>query len=105
MLRRDAVARSGGFDERFRGIHQMCEDQSLLVKIYLREVVLVADECWDRHRQHPRSFCETVTRTGRYPEVRRHFLRWLEDYLGEEGMSDDRIWTALRSAQDAPVVA
>ena len=97
VVRRDVLARVGGFEEHFRGANQLYEDQGFLAKVYLAAPVYVASACWDRYRQHPDSCVAEVTRAGRYHEVRRYFLEWFEGYLAARP-SDPAVDAALRRA-------
>ncbi|MBE9188813.1 glycosyltransferase [Gloeocapsopsis crepidinum LEGE 06123] len=98
LLRREVVERIGGFEEDFRGIYQMYEDQAFLTKVYLKESVFVANECWDRYRLHPDSCSSIVTKAGQYHSVRLVFLNWLAKYLSAQGVKDNEIWQMLRKA-------
>lgn len=98
MLRRDAVARVGGFEESFTGNYQMYEDQAFLAKVYLNETVFVSSECWARYRIHVDSCMSVVVRNGHYWSVRRFFLNWLENYLREQRLQDKSVWSALQKA-------
>jgi glycosyltransferase involved in cell wall biosynthesis len=95
LLRRAAVEQVGGFEERFRGKYQHCEDQAFLAKIYTNAPVFVSDQCWDRYRQHPDSISAVTKKSGDGYYVWRFYLNWLEDYLIRQGVSDDRVWRAL----------
>lgn len=98
LLRREMVEHIGGFEEEFRGIYQLYEDQVFLTKVYLNASVFAASECWDKHRLHPDS-CEAVaTKAGHYDSVRLVFLNWLEKYLTEQGVKDPKVWHALQKA-------
>jgi glycosyltransferase involved in cell wall biosynthesis len=90
--------RVGGFEEHFRGHHQMYEDQAFLAKIYLHAPVYVSGQCWLRYRQHPSACTSTVRDTGHYREVRQFFLRYLEQYLRAQEIKDPTVWHALRRA-------
>ena len=81
MLRRDAVRAVGGFEEQFRGVYSLYEDQAFLAKLYLVRPVLFSGSLWLDYRQHPGSISSTVARVGRYDDVRSTFLRWYEGYL------------------------
>ncbi|PIG94116.1 glycosyltransferase [Gloeocapsopsis sp. IPPAS B-1203] len=98
LLRREVVERIGGFEEDFRGMYQMYEDQAFLTKVYLKETVFVANECWDRYRLHPDSCSSMVTKAGQYHSVRLVFLNWLAKYLSAQGVKDNEIWQMLRKA-------
>ncbi|MBM7804172.1 glycosyltransferase involved in cell wall biosynthesis [Geodermatophilus bullaregiensis] len=81
LLRRDAVDAVGGFEEHFTGARQIYEDQGFLAKLYLARPVFFSDAVWLDYRQHPDSWVTTVTRDGRYDEVRRYFLTWFDGHL------------------------
>jgi hypothetical protein len=98
ILRREAVERTGVFEESFKRVYT---DQAFLIKIYLKEPVFVASESeyWDRYRQHPDSCGAVVERTGQYYSARLTFLKWLAEYLYDQGVQDAGIWKALLEAQ------
>jgi glycosyltransferase involved in cell wall biosynthesis len=96
LLRREAVKRTGGFEESFRWGYT---DQGFLVKVYLKEAVYVANECWDKYRRHPDSCVAVIKTTGRYYSVRQNFLNWFEEYLSEQGVEDTGVWKLLRIEQ------
>jgi len=93
LVRREVVGRTGKFEEAFRGIY---EDQAFMVKVYLKEPVFVADECWDRYRQHPGSCSAVMKRTKQYYYVRFVFLNWLEEYLSEQGFEENELQKLLQ---------
>ena len=99
LLRRGIVKAVGGFDESFTGINQLYEDQAFLAKVYLNSPVFVANECWDRYRQHPDSCVSVVTNSGQKYAVGLFYLSWLERYLAANGISDIEVWMALRKKQ------
>jgi glycosyltransferase involved in cell wall biosynthesis len=96
LLRRDTIERVGGFEESFRGIYQLYEDQAFLMKVYLTTPVFVADECWDKYRQHANS-CMARTRE-QASAIRLYFLNWLGDYLSKRQIDDPRIWKLFQQA-------
>ncbi len=98
ILRREVIERVGGFEESFNGIYQLFEDQVFLSKVYLKESVFVAGECWDKYRHHSDSCVSTVIKAGKYHTVRNTYLNWLEEYLFKQGISNTDIWKALRKA-------
>jgi glycosyltransferase involved in cell wall biosynthesis len=98
LLRRDVVERIDGFQEDFRGIYQLYEDQCFLTKVYLESPVYLSSECWTRYRIHDDSCVATVTARGHYERVRLRYLRWLENYLVQRNVRDTDIWTATRAA-------
>ena len=98
LSRTEVVVKLGGYEEQFRGIHHMYEDQSFLIKMYLAAPVYVADACWHRHRQHSSSFSASLT-TGKRRAATDFFLTWLEAHLSAKGYEDYRVWRALQRAQ------
>ena len=98
LLRKAAVERVGGFEESFRGRYMLYEDQAFLVKVYLREFVFVAGECWDKYRLHQDSAMAVVMRAGHHDEARLFFLNWFERYLIDQEIRDADVWKALNAA-------
>jgi len=96
LLRRSAVARVGGFEEAFRGIYQLYDDQTFLAKMYLHEPVYVADKCWDRYRQHPDQLVSVVRDAGQQHTVRLAFLRWLAEYFYTQEVDKAELWKLLQ---------
>jgi glycosyltransferase involved in cell wall biosynthesis len=81
LLRRDVVEDVGRFEEHFTGPRQIYEDQGFLAKLYLARPVWFSDALWLDYRQHDESCVATVTREGRYHDVRYYFLTWFEGYV------------------------
>jgi glycosyltransferase involved in cell wall biosynthesis len=75
------------FEESFRGIFQMYEDQAFLCKVYLTETVFVSAACHNLYRQRPSSLVSSVHETGKYHTVRYYYLRWFSDYLKKQPIS------------------
>jgi glycosyltransferase involved in cell wall biosynthesis len=98
MMRREMLARTGGFEEFFRGEYCLYEDQAFLVKVYLNEFVYVSGECLDKYRLHPDSAMATALEAGRYHSTRLFFWKWFEKYLTEQEVQDQEIWLALKNA-------
>jgi glycosyltransferase involved in cell wall biosynthesis len=95
-LRRSAALASGGFVESFRAMH---EDQAFLARFCLHHDVYVADQCWDRYRQHDSSMCASVGHQGRHEEAQGIYLAWLRDFLVQQQTKNQRLWAALRYAE------
>lgn len=93
LVRRDALTRVGGFEERFRGLF---EDQVIYAKLLVGGPVLAVDEWWDLYRQHDASCCAAAARDGSVREARLLFLRWLEAYAEARAL----MTPALRRALD-----
>jgi glycosyltransferase involved in cell wall biosynthesis len=93
MVRRRVAEAVGGFEEVFGGMY---EDQAFCTKVCLREPVYVAGTCWYRYRQHPDSSGARARSTGQYEFGRLAFLRWLEEYLSDQGFAGSEVWDALQ---------
>ena len=87
------------FEELFRGIYQMYEDQAFLCKVYLKEVVYVSASCHNKYRQRSASLVSSVHETGKYHQVRSFYLYWLKDYLHSQPYRYKKIDRLLRRAQ------
>lgn len=98
LLRREMVERIGGFEEAFRRMYQLYEDQAFLAKVYLNASVFVASECWLKYRLHPDSCSSAVAKVNQYQTIRLFFLNWLEAYLTKQEVKDIKVWKALRKA-------
>lgn len=98
LVRREVVEQVGGFEEQFRGMYQLYEDQGFLTKVYLHAPIFVANQCWDKYRLHPDSCTSAVNKGKKHHTVRLFFLQWLEKYLSEQGVEDTQVWDALEKA-------
>ena len=98
MIRRTAMRRCM-FEELFRGILQMYEDQAFLSKVYLRETVYVSPACHNKYRQRPASLVSAVHESGNYHKVRNYYLYWFRDYLHGQPVRYRAVERLLRKAQ------
>jgi glycosyltransferase involved in cell wall biosynthesis len=91
MVRRNVLERVGGFEEpRHFGIF---EDQTLLAKVLLTDPSYVSDRCWFRYRRHDRSASAVENKfVGGLA-----YVAWLETYLAEAQVDDERLQRALRA--------
>jgi glycosyltransferase involved in cell wall biosynthesis len=96
LLRRNLVTKIGGFEESFRGIYQLFEDQVFLAKVYLETPVFVAARCWDKYRLHADSCVSVVNHGGHKRRVGLFYLKWLSSYLTDHGVKNVELWQALR---------
>lgn len=88
VLRKSLVERVGGSVEQFRGSH---EDLALYAKLLLAAHVIVLDGWWDRHRCYSglaSSVMVIARETGTLRDTDRRYLRWLEEYLVEQGFAE-----------------
>ena len=108
LMRREAVERAGGFEERFRG---MFEDQVFFYKLCATTSVYVDPGCWDRYRQHPASTSHRALARGEW--TRHHsaapsrlaFYEWLDGFLDAQGIDDPELRAIVareRAAGGAP---
>ena len=98
ILRREAVERSGGFNEGFIGANASSEDLVFFAKVMLREHVLVANRIWDRYRRHPDSVYERAKADGLAVAARYHYLEWLQDFIETNRLADDELRSAVQWA-------
>jgi glycosyltransferase involved in cell wall biosynthesis len=93
LVRRSVFDAVGGFEESFRG---MFEDQSFLIKVFLRYPVYISSSAWLLYRQHDESSCAQTTRVS-YVRLRGVFLDWLEDEV--QRLGDPHLSEAVRRAR------
>lgn len=93
MLRREKIARIGGFEEAFTG---QGEDSVFLAKLFLESYVYCASACWDWYRQHPASNMARVEREGHTREGNRQFLEWLGGFLASRPVRDPELATGVK---------
>ena len=98
IVRREALRQVGGFEEEFRGIHHLYDDQAFLVKMYLHSPIFVSGDVWEKYRIHPESCDAAATRDGNYSSIRAFFLNWFTAYLRREGITNRAIWSVLASS-------
>jgi glycosyltransferase involved in cell wall biosynthesis len=94
-----AVLRRCVFEELFRGIYQMYEDQAFLCKVYLKETVYVSPACHNKYRQRAASLVSGVHASGDYHKVRSYYLYWFRDYLHAQPYRYRSVEKRLRKAQ------
>jgi hypothetical protein len=93
------VLRRCVFEELFRGIFQIYEDQSFLCKLYLKEKIFVSATCHHQYRQPPAPFISSVYDAVNYHKVRSYFLYWLKGYLLSQPIRYKSVERLLRKAQ------
>jgi len=99
LLRRSAFDKVGGFVEEFNpGTFQLYEDTAFLTKLYLAVPVLVTDDCTDRYRCRADSIWHRLQGTTAEEKERRFYFRWLRSYLLQAGITDPKVWQAVRKA-------
>jgi len=95
IIRRPVLEEVAGFEEQFRGIHSVYEDQAFYGKIALVTPVIASNDCWIYYRLHPDASTAVSKRAGRLWVTRDFYLRWLTDYFQEKGVSDSELWKTL----------
>lgn len=100
LIRRTLFESTGGFEGSFRGMY---EDQAFFTKVYLKAPVFITDECLDRYRQHPNSCSSMAEQTGQYSPGHMNpthltFLKWLAEYLHQQGVDNAELLKALQHA-------
>ena len=93
LVRRSVFDAVGGFEERFRTLY---EDQSFLIRVFLRYPIYMSSRVWILYRQHDDSCCAQISQPA-YLRVRGVFLDWLKDDV--ERLGDRRVSAALRRAR------
>jgi glycosyltransferase involved in cell wall biosynthesis len=78
LIKKSVIEEHGMFDEAFTGMY---DDQVLMMKLFLNEPVHVSSACNNRYRQRPGSLVQSSHTFGRYQQVRKRFLKWLQQYL------------------------
>jgi len=104
LLRRELIEKIRGWEEEFRGMNMLYDDQAFLIKAYLHGSVYVANECWDRYRVHPDSCVSSTMQSGNYQAVRTTFLQWLDGYLTKQEINAPRVRDLLVKALRIPIV-
>ena len=97
MIRHEVTQRCA-FEESFRDIYQMYEDQAFLCKVYLKETVYVSSACNNKYRQRPSSLVSSVNQNGKYHIVRSYYLQWFAVYLKSQE-SSKRVRALLERAR------
>jgi glycosyltransferase involved in cell wall biosynthesis len=96
LVRREMLERTGGFEERFRGLY---EDQAFCAKVCLETPVFASSECSCRYRQHPDSASAIARMAGPDHTPRLAFLNWLASYLLARGVNDREVWRTVKREQ------
>jgi glycosyltransferase involved in cell wall biosynthesis len=99
LIRREALARTGHFEERFTGLY---EDQAFFVKAYLELACYVTSEALDLYRQHGESHCAVALRAGQYSldgptAALTDLYLWCVRHFVRERVTDPTLWRPLLS--------
>jgi glycosyltransferase involved in cell wall biosynthesis len=94
LIKRDALAATGGFEERFTGLY---EDQAFFIKAFLELTCCVTTDVLDLYRQHDASHMADALRAKRYSHTEptramAELYAWCARYLLRERVADPGIW-------------
>jgi glycosyltransferase involved in cell wall biosynthesis len=94
MIRQEALAAAGGWEEMFRGMY---DDQVLYSKLLLRDIgVYVTSQWLYRYRQHDKSICSMAApKENESLDCRKMYLEWLKQYLIDKGQLSEDIRVIL----------
>lgn len=98
IVKKDLIAKFGGFNENFIGKNQLYEDQVMFVKLYLHGTVYISSLCNNLYRQRPDSLMHGLYAEGYSLKGKYFFLQWLENYLRENNIIDKKIKRSLKNA-------
>ncbi len=96
LVKREIAKEVGGFEEDFRGVYNIYEDQAFYAKISLIASAQAINRCWDKYRQHSEASVAIAQITRQEDEARRFFLEWLGDYLTAKKIENKVVWEALQ---------
>ncbi len=94
LARRDALLRTGLYEESFRDSYS---DSIVLVKLCLRSAVFISSKRWYLYRKHPESNTHQTLAEGRGNSDQRTYLAWVESYFNQEGVRDPALRRTLRA--------
>jgi len=93
MFRRSVLRDVGRYEMPARNFPQ---DRAFFVKIFLKAAVYAADEVWLKYRRHADSYYTSLSDEGLIRIRTINYLKWLEQYLIEEGLKDSNVWEAFK---------
>ncbi len=97
-IKKSALTRIGGFEEKFTGAYGLYEDQAFLFKVYLNESVYVSNACNNWYRIREGSIVSSAQKNENQLQVRYYFLFWAREYLRKKGIDNLQIKKGLNSA-------
>ncbi|MGI8952251.1 MAG: glycosyltransferase family 2 protein [Chitinophagaceae bacterium] len=81
IIKKDALQRSGGFEEIFSGVYQLYEDQAFLSKVYSKEIIYISAEANNLYRKRDDSMSSAANDEDTYKKVRLFYHAWLEHHF------------------------
>lgn len=79
IIKKEALQRAGGFEEKFSGIYQLYEDQAFLSKIYSKEIIYISEEANNLYRKREGSMASAADDIQLYQKMRLYYHAWLVD--------------------------
>ena len=86
IIKKEALQRSGGFEERFSGVYQLYEDQAFLSKIYSKEIIYISGEANNLYRKRGDSMSSVAGDKNIYKKVRLFYHAWLDEYFSKQNL-------------------
>jgi glycosyltransferase involved in cell wall biosynthesis len=96
LIKKEIVQQVGCGEEDFRGMY---EDTVVLAKVCLNYPVYVSSQSWYKYRMHPDSCTHVSWLKGEDNAAQIAYTNWVENYLTQQGVKDEKIWQALRTNQ------
>lgn len=93
LAKKEIIEELGGSEESFRSSF---EDAIVHVKVCLKHSVYVTNKCWYKYRIHANSCEREVIESGQTKAKRLIYLNWVEQYLTEQGVTEQEVWRSLR---------
>ncbi len=91
IIKKEALQRSGGFEESFSGVYQLYEDQAFLSKVYSKEIIYISAKANNLYRKRADSMSSAANNEGTYKEVRLFYYAWLKEYFSKTNSIDPYI--------------
>ncbi len=91
IIKKEAIERSGGFEEKFSGVYQLYEDQAFLTKIYSKEIIYISEQANNLYRKREDSMTSAANDETMYKKVRLFYLAWLQEYFLKVSLGNPEI--------------
>ncbi len=98
IINRSALERIQGFEESFKGIYTLFEDQAFLFKVYLNMPVFVSSQCNNLYRIRQGSIMHQANTNNNYFQVKYYYLQWAKKYLEKNKSTDQEVFNLLQDA-------
>lgn len=81
IIKKEALQRLSGFEEKFSGVYQLYEDQAFLSKAYSKEIVYISAEANNLYRKRSSSMSSAAGNKNIYNKVKLFYYEWLKEYF------------------------